>query len=396
MHSLISPDDHWMIWTSLIAIATVSIFLEQRYAFFRKMTGALVAMVLGMILSNIGFLPVKSASYDVVWEYIIPLTIPLLLMKTDVRKIFKETGRLFGAFHLSALGTVLGTIVAVYFLHAKVPSLNLIAPAMTGSYVGGSVNFIALVSIFKPPSDLVNATIVADNGIMAIYFILLITLPAMAISRKIFPVNEKTKSFLESDDPEGGENYWKPKPIGLLDIGIAMTVAFVIGAISFKVSEYFSGPSFPVAVQSILGQKYVMLTLLSILFPILFPKLSSNLNGSEELGVFFIFIFFALIGVPASIRLVVMEAPVMLLFCAIILTFNFLITFILGKWLHYELEELVMAAVVTSGGPMNGVAIASSKGWHALIVPALLAGIWGYIVGNFIGYITGLVLAYIF
>ncbi len=396
MNSLISPDDHWMIWTSLIAIATVSIFLEQRYKFFQKMTGALVAMVLGMILSNVGFLPVKSASYDVVWNYIIPLTIPLLLMKTDIRKIFKETGRLFGAFHLSALGTVLGTIVAVWLLHAKVPSLNLIAPAMTASYVGGSVNFIAVVSIFKPPHDLVNATIVADNGIMALYFILLITLPAIAISRKIFPVSDKTRSFLESDDPERDENYWKPKPIGLLDIGIALTVAFVIGTLSAKVSDHFSDPSFPAAIRSIFGQKYVMLTLLSILFPLLFPKLSKNLNGSDELGVFFIFIFFALIGVPASIRLVIMEAPVMLLFCAIILTFNFLTTFVLGKWFKYELEELVMAAVVTSGGPMNGVAIASSKGWHALIVPALLAGIWGYIIGNFIGYITGLALAQIF
>lgn len=396
MHSLIAPDDHWMIWTTLISIATISIFLEQRYKFFQKMTGALVAMVLGMLLSNTGFLPVESESYNVVWDYIIPLTIPLLLMKTDVRRIFKETGRLFGAFHLSALGTVLGAIVAVYFLHAKVPSLNLIAPAMTGSYIGGSVNFIALVSIFKPPHDLVNATIVADNGIMALYFILLITLPAVALTRKFFPVTKRTKTFLESDDPERDANYWKPKPIGLLDIGIAMSVAFVIGAISYKVSKYFSDPSFPVVLQSILGQKYVMLTLLSILFPIIFPKLSKNLNGSEELGVFFIFIFFALIGIPASIRLVVMEAPVMLLFCAIILTFNFLITFFLGKLFRYELEELVMAAVVTSGGPMNGVAIASSKGWHALIVPSLLAGIWGYIIGNFIGYITGIVLQYLF
>jgi uncharacterized membrane protein len=120
------------------------------------------------------------------------------------------------------------------------------------------------------------------------------------------------------------------------------------------------------------------------------------MNGSDELGVFFIFIFFALIGVPASIKLVIMEAPVMLLFCAIILTFNFLTTFILGKLFKYELEELVMAAVVTSGGPMNGVAIASSKGWNALIVPALLAGIWGYIIGNFIGFVTGLVLAHVF
>ena len=107
--------------------------------------------------------------------------IPLLLIKMDIRRIIKETGRMFGAFHLAAIGTVLGSIVAIVFLSAKVPYLELITPAMTGSYIGGAVNFVALVSIFDPPSDLVNATIVADNGVMVVYFIFLIALPGFAI-----------------------------------------------------------------------------------------------------------------------------------------------------------------------------------------------------------------------
>ena len=76
MHSLISSDDHWIIWTSLVGISALSFYLEKNYKLFQKITGALVAMVGGMVLSNIGFLPTESASYDVVWNYIIPLTIP--------------------------------------------------------------------------------------------------------------------------------------------------------------------------------------------------------------------------------------------------------------------------------------------------------------------------------
>ena len=148
MESFIAPDDHWVIWTSLVGIAALSLYLEQKYKVFQKITGAVIAMVAGMLLSNIGFLPTESVSYDVIWDYVIPLVIPLLLIKMDIRRIIKETGRMFGAFHISALGTVLGSIVAIIFLHAKVPYLELIAPAMTGSYIGGAVNFVALVSIF--------------------------------------------------------------------------------------------------------------------------------------------------------------------------------------------------------------------------------------------------------
>ncbi|MGM0377497.1 MAG: DUF819 family protein [Bacteroidota bacterium] len=70
----------------------------------------------------------------------------------------------------------------------------------------------------------------------------------------------------------------------------------------------------------------------------------------------------------------------MILFCAIILNINFVVTFILGKWFKYELEELVLAAVIISGGPMKGVAVAISKNWHNLIVPSLMLGVWGYVI----------------
>ena len=118
-----------------------------------------------------------------------------------------------------------------------------------------------------------------------------------------------------------------------------------------------------------LGQQYLILTTLSVLFPILFPKTARNISRNDEIGTFLIFIFFVMIGLPASLTQVITEAPVMILFCAIILFFNFLVTFIIGKWLNYELEELVMAGVVTSGGPMNGIAIAISKNWKTLIIP---------------------------
>jgi uncharacterized membrane protein len=45
---------------------------------------------------------------------------------------------------------------------------------------------------------------------------------------------------------------------------------------------------------------------------------------------------------------------------------------------------------------MNGVAIAISKGWHALIVPSLLIGVWGYIIGNYTGYLMGIILDILF
>jgi len=340
MNSLVSPDDHWVIWTFLVGMAALSLFLEQKYKFVRRITGAATAVCAGMLVSNIGLLPYESPSYDVVWEYIVPLVIPLLLIKTDIRVIFKETGRFAGAFHISALGTVVGSFIAVAVLYTLIDDLELIGPAMTASYIGGSVNFVSVVSMFNPPKDLMNATLVADSGVMIIYFLFLITL----------------------------------------------------AVISIKTSRFFDGPDMPAIIKLLLGQQYLVLTTFSILFPIIFPKAARKLVGNEELGTFFIFIFFVMIGLPASFKKVILEAPIMILFCAIILFINFLLTFGLGKLFKYELEELVLAAIVTSGGPMSGVAAAISKKGRNLIFPSLMLGIWGYVIGNYIGYMVGILL----
>ena len=389
MNSLISPNDHWVLWAVLVSTAALSILLEQRNKIAAKVTGPVLALILGMLMSNLGILPTQAQTYDIIWDYLVPLTVALLLMKMNIRKIFKETGRMFGAFHLSALGTTVGTFVAVFFLYALIPEAGKIGGIMTGSYIGGGVNFVALVSTFKPPASLVNATIVADNAAMIVYFLILLSLPTFVLVRKIFPITSVSKSFYDEDSREGAKSFWKPKSISLLDIALSLGLAFIIAAASVKVSSYFGSPDMPLLIKSILGQKYLVLTTFSIAVPFFFPKFSEKITGSEEMGTFFIYIFFVAIGIPASFKTVIMKSPLLLLFCALMLLMNFLITFGLGKLFRFELEELILAAAITSGGPMNGAAFSISKGWKALIFPSFLVGIWGYVIGNYIGYIMG-------
>lgn len=392
MNSLVSPNDHWVLWTVLIGTAAFSILLEQKNKIAAKLTGPVIALIFGMFLSNVGIIPTQAATYDIVWAYVVPLAIPLLLMKMNIRKIIKETGRMFGAFHVSALGTVVGAFIAVFSLRGLISELPKIGGIMTASYIGGGVNFVAMVSTFKPSESLVNATIVADNGVMALYFLVLLALPASALVRKVFPLTAVSKGFYDQDSKEGARAFWKPKPISLLDIGLSLGLAFVIATVSIKVSSIFGAASMPSIIRSILGQKYLVLTTFSIAVPFFFPKFSEKITGSEEIGTFLIYIFFVLIGVPASFKTVIMKSPLLLLFCSLMLLMNFLITFGLGKVLRFELEELILVAAATSGGPMNAAAIAISKGWRALIFPSFLVGIWGYVIGNYIGYIIGILL----
>ena len=184
--TLFNANDTWALWTILIAWAAVSIYLEQKYNWAAKISGAIIALLGALILANLKVIPTESPVYDDVWGYIVPLAVPLLLYKADLRKIWKESGRTFLAFNISAVGTILGAFIASFLLVSLIPHVAKAAAMMTGSYIGGGINFVAMSEAFKAEKNQINALIVADNLNMAVYFMVLMGIPAAAFFRKHF------------------------------------------------------------------------------------------------------------------------------------------------------------------------------------------------------------------
>ncbi|MBO3062572.1 DUF819 domain-containing protein [Mammaliicoccus fleurettii] len=391
LNAIINKDETWLLWAILVSIAALSIFLEQRYAFASKITGAIIALIGAMLLSNLNIIPIASPVYDQVWNYVIPLAIPLLLFRSNIFKIWKESRRLLFIFLISSVGTVVGVTIAFLLLHQFIPELDKIGAMMTGSYIGGGVNFAALSTKFETPGELVSATVVADNSVMAFYFIVLITLPNLKFVKKYF-----NRLRTDNKDTEGNnaETYWKRNEISLKDIAYSLAIAFVLVAISFKISEIInaivpkSNPFLEILV-SIIGDQFLLLTTLTLIAVAVFSKFFENLNASDELGTFLIYIFFVVIGVPASIPIIIKTAPLLFIFVAIILIFNLAITLSFGKLFKFNIEEMILASNANAGGPTTAAALAISKGWHSLVGPILIIGTLGYVIGNYIGTMMG-------
>ncbi|MCJ0958198.1 DUF819 domain-containing protein [Mammaliicoccus sciuri] len=391
LNAFINKDETWLLWAILVGIAALSIFLEQRYQFAAKLTGAIIALIGAMILSNLNIIPIESPVYDQVWEYVIPLAIPLLLFRSNIFKIWKESRRLLFIFLISSVGTVVGVAVGFLLLHQFIPQLDKIGAMMTGSYIGGGVNFAALSTKFQTPGELVSATVVADNSVMAFYFIVLITLPNMKFVKKYFK-----RLYTSNDDTNSNqaEAYWKRNEISLKDIAYSISIAFALVAISFKISELVNeyipkNNHFMEILVSIIGDQFLLLTTLTLVTVALFSKFFENLNASDELGTFLIYIFFVVIGVPASIPIIIKTAPLLFIFVAVILIFNLSITLFFGKLFKFNIEEMLLASNANAGGPTTAAALAISKGWHGLVGPILIIGTLGYVIGNYVGTLMG-------
>ncbi|MBF0812489.1 DUF819 family protein [Staphylococcus sp. mip270_02] len=383
--ALVDKGDTWILWAIIIVWATVSLFLEQRYQWASTISGAIIALVGAMVLSNFKVIPTSSPVYDTVWDYIVPLSIPLLLFSSNIMKIWKESRRLLIIFFIASLGTMIGTLVAFIVLNQWIPYLNNIGAMMTGSYIGGGVNFAALSSKLETPGDMVSSTVVADNSVMALYFMLLIALPSLPLIKKYFKTDYNTKQ-----SPKVQQSYWQPKKIQLLDIAFSIASAITLVAVSFKgadlIQQWIPKSNIVLTIiTSFFGDSYLLLTTLTLIVVAIWGDFFEKLAGASEIGTFLIYIFFVVIGIPASFATIVTTAPLLFVFVIIILVFNLGLSLLLGKVFKFKIEEILLASNATAGGPTTAAALAIGKGWTGLVGPILIVGTLGYVVGNYAG-----------
>ncbi len=395
-----------MLFAILVVIAAVSIRLEQRFLWAAKVSACVLCLVFAMVLANLRIIPTDAPAYDFIWSYLVPLAIPFLLFKADFRKIWRESGRMFGIYLLASIGTAAGGILAYLLLKNRIGAADAkSALAMfVGTYVGGSVNLVAMADAAGAGKNLVSASIVADNLLMVLYFFVLAALPASGWILKHYrhPIIDR-RLKIESSQEEMAEvkkhhqthksraaEYWKARPVSLADLATGFAAACMIVAVSKMLAGFFegaiAGDGFAISLlRGLLGNQYLLITTITTALASFFPKFFGNISGAQEVGTFLIHIFFAVIGAPASIALIIRDAPILLLFAAIIVLMNLVFSLVFGKIFRYSIEEITVASNANIGGPTTAAAFAIAKGWHSLIFPAILVGTLGYVIGNYYG-----------
>ena len=387
--TLISTDNLWMTWMVVILVASFAIFAEQKWKWAARVSSAVVCIFGTVILANLKILPTTSSTYDVINNYILPLSIPLLLFKSDIKKLYIVCGKSFVLFHVASLGTFIGAIIAG-FIFRDVSNVNGVVAMEVGAHIGGTVNLIAMANTFNVDTNFTNAAAIAANFLVMVLMLVLTQISEMKFFRNKFPHphideiensnTDKTKSL--------AEQYWKPKEISLLDLALTLGTTFVITAISQSLCGIINNTSAPDIIKQLFGNIYLMMTLLTVLGCTLFPKFFSNLRGAEEMGNYMIMLFFVALGATANLADIAKLGSIILVFILLIVIFNIGLTLLGGKLLKCSLEEIIGCINATIGGPTSAAAFSINRGWSKLIVPSLLVGLWGYVIGNYIGVIA--------
>jgi len=379
--SLIAPENHLVLFAVIVGAAALGIWSEHK-KWLGQISGILVTMILMSILSMSGVIPVASNPklkvevYELIFSYFIPLSIPLMLMGSNITRIIREGGKLLIAFLIGALGVVLGSLIAFYIIDLGPDSGN-VAGVISATLIGGSMNFIATGEILNfSTHPLFSATIAVDNFAANAYILLMFAVPSMTFLARFF-VKPKVENLEAAEKNPNDETY----AITMERIAVSVLIAAIVAATGSLVSDL---------IQKIyatrMSMSILLITIIAVLLANLFPKSLKKLEDTAfAIGLWMMYIFLAAIGASTNLADMLHVGPAVLGFYLIIMLFHFVFLVSLAKLFKLDVYEVIISSAANIMGPSVAAPMAASLGQKKLITPGILVGILGYVIGTFIG-----------
>lgn len=368
--SLIGAEQTFALGAVVLLLTTFG-FWAERHAWGQRLGGPLVMLGAAMLVANLGLIPHESPVYDNIAGLLVPMAIPLLLLRADMAVIWRESGPMLLIFLCAAVATAISAWSAAQLVPLG-PLGPEIAGTITASYIGGSLNFVATAeAVGLRDSALYVAALSADAAGGVLFLMLLMLLPVIPAMRRWLPSRylDAASAVTEADASA------TVLAFNLPGASLALAISLSLCAFSQWISAAMGQPSLFI----------VLLTVTSLALANFAKPLVSACRDEFALGTLLMYVFFVVIGAGAQFNAVATSALPMLVFVALVVTVHLLLMVSLGRLLRWDLAELMIASNACILGPPAAAALAAGRGWRELVAPGILVGILGYAIATFVG-----------
>lgn len=376
-----------LLLTAVVAAVTALAFwLDYSFAPLSRVGASLLAIVLGAVLSNAGLVPASSTVYEAIGGPVTSLAIAWLLLAVNLSDLKRAGPRMVSAFALAAAGTALGAFVGAFifadFFGGETWKL---AGTLTGTYSGGSVNFVAVGRGLGLPDGLFAGATAADNLTTGIWLGATLLLPVWLA--RFYPEPVPEAEVEGGEGPAGGVEgegagpmsdhpFFLKRGISTLDLSILLAA----GLLLLVAAEWVGG--FTPAIPSILW-----LTTLALLLG--HTPAFREPRGALQLGTVALHLFFVVIGIHSRVGEILAVGVEVFFYTLVVVGVHGVVVYGVGRLLGMDLGTLSVASQAAVGGPSSALAVAVGREWKALILPGVIVGLMGYAVGNYLGLALG-------
>ena len=161
----------------------------------------------------------------------------------------------------------------------------------------------------------------------------------------------------------------------------ALALAFGICALARLAQEFVA----PLVHHDQRQYNILYVTTLTVVIANVFPRQLRRLRGEFDLGMVFMYMFFAMIGLGTNVTAFLANALSLFFYVILLIAVGIVVALLLARLMRLDLPEAITGLGAAIVGPVATVAVVAGKGWNAMISPAVMTGIFCHIVGNFAG-----------
>lgn len=363
-----------MIRSPIVLVGVISVlcalafWLDHRVPALSKVGASLLAIILGAILSNLGIVSPDSPVYDAVGGPVTSLAIAWLLLAVNLRDLKRAGPRMLGAFGLAVAGTVLGAfLAAILFAGAFGSETWRLAGTLTGTYSGGSLNFVAVGRAVGLPDTLFAGATAADNLTTGLWMGATLLIPVWL--GRFFP-----GTVPEAVPEEGpvGHPFFQEAPLSSLTLAGLLALGFVLVVVSDRIGSLT--PGIPAV---------LWLTTLALIVGHLGPF--ADQEGTLQLGNLALHFFFVVIGIHSRVADILVVGIAVFLMTLFVVAVQGVVVYGAGRLFRIDVGTLSVASQAAVGGPSTALAVAVGRDWNGLVLPGIIVGLLGYALGNYLG-----------
>jgi len=366
--------------------------------FFRIVPSIALVYYLPTFASTVGFIPSDSAAYDWMRDYLLPFSLFILMITTDVPAVLRIGPRAIAMMLLGTAGVVVGGPITLWLFSPWLPpdAWKGLA-ALSGSWIGGGGNFAAIKEAVGAPDSIIGPIIIVDTVVAYTWMGVLLFLAnyQTVIDRwnnarvdVLEDLNQRFKAFQET----------QVRTIQLADVLTVLVIGFG-GAVGCQyLSNWIHGATHPglMEVAPSVASIFSPFTWLVILISTLGIALSFTplrrieMAGASKLGYAALYLFLTSIGAKADLA-GILEAPVLLLVGIVWLSFHVAFLLVGARLLRAPFFLVAVGSQANIAGAASAPIVAAAY-YESMAPVGLLMGMLGYLVGNYAGLLCAFLL----
>jgi uncharacterized membrane protein len=369
-----------MVVFAFLAMLVASIFwlsgLERLKKTFDVIPPVIYVYFLPMIATTLGITPASSPAYDWTTRYLLPFALLLLMISIDLKSVARLGPTALFMVVAGTVGIIIGGPIALLLFQSRLPPDAWMGfAALSGSWIGGTANMVAIAESVGTPDSAFGPIIVVDTVVGYGWMgVLLVFSGYQAVFDRKTRANtaaiEDTNRRLSEMDRERAPTTLRDAAV-MIGMGMAGAVASVVAG------ERLPTLGDPTIISHTTWAVLVVVTgglLLS------FTRLRSYEKvGASGLGYTALYLLLAGIGAQADLR-AVLDAPLYLAAGAVWIAIHLAVLLVAARLVRAPLFFVATGSMANIGGAASAPVVAGV--YHPAMAPVgLLMAVAGYILG---------------